>query len=216
MMGTLVVFLSAMLPGLIVSLQVIVGVVLIGIPLGLLLAIGLINQSPMIRVIALIAVEICRGIPALVMLYIVYFGLPQFNVVLDSVPSACLGLGISMAGFVADVFRSGLLAVPNGQIEAAAAIGLSRGAAFWKVVLPQTVRIVTPPILGYVISFFQATSLAYAIAVPELMNKSYSVASDNFRFLEALTLAGVLYAVLCIPAARYVNQLSERDSKLGH
>jgi polar amino acid transport system permease protein len=214
-MDMLFAFLTAMLPGLLVSLQVIAGVVLIGLPLGLLFAVGLINENRGVQIIALIAVEICRGIPALVMLYIVYFGLPQFDVLLDSVPSACIGLGISMGGFVADVFRSGLLAVPNGQREAASAIGLSRGTAFWRVVLPQTVRIVTPPILGYVISFFQATSLAYAIAVPELMNKSYSVASNNFRFLEALALAGVLYAIICIPAARYVNWLSERESQTG-
>lgn len=204
-------FLGKTLPGLLVSLQVIVGVVTIGIPLGMLLALGLVNASRPIHGVALVAVEICRGIPALVMLYIVYFGLPQFDVILDAIPSACMALGISMGGFLADVFRAGFLAVPMGQREAASALGLSRPTAFFKVILPQTVRIVTPPVLGYVISYFQATALAYTIAVPELMSRAYSVASDNFRFLEALTLAGVLYAIICIPSALFVNRMSERE-----
>ncbi|MGK9286804.1 amino acid ABC transporter permease [Sinorhizobium meliloti] len=204
-------FLSKAVPGLLVSLQVTVGVVAIGIPLGLTLALGLINGSALLRTIALTAVEICRGIPALVMLYIVYFGLPQFDVVLDAIPSASLALGISMGGFLADVFRAGLLAVPAGQYEAASALGLSRPTSFFRVILPQTVRIVTPPVLGYVISYFQATALAYTIAVPELMSRSYSVASDNFRFLEALTMAGALYAIICIPCDRLVNRLSHRE-----
>uniref|UniRef100_UPI003F491F23 amino acid ABC transporter permease n=1 Tax=Ensifer adhaerens TaxID=106592 RepID=UPI003F491F23 len=210
-METLLYFLAKALPGLAVSLQVIVGIVAIGIPLGMTLALGLVNGSTVVRAVALVAVEICRGIPALVMLYIVYFGLPQFEVILNAVPSACIALGISMAGFQADVFRAGFLAVPLGQREAAAALGLSRPTAFVRVILPQTIRIVTPPVLGYVISYFQATALAYTIAVPELMSRSYSVAADNFRFLEALTLAGFLYAMICIPCDRLVNLLSNRE-----
>ncbi|MBX5212140.1 amino acid ABC transporter permease [Rhizobium sp. NZLR11] len=201
-------FLSKALPGLLVSLEVTIGVVAIGIPLGLTLALGLLNTSIPVRVFALVAVEICRGIPALVMLYIVYFGLPQFEVLVDAIPSASIALGISMGGFLADVFKAGLLAVPMGQREASVALGLSKPSAFVRVILPQTIRIVTPPVLGYVISYFQGTALAYTIAVPELMSRSYSVAADNFRFLEVLTMAGLLYAIICIPSARLVNRLS--------
>lgn len=215
-MEFVVLFLAKALPGLLVSLQVTIGVVTIGVTLGMTLALGMVNANKIVHVAALTTVEICRGIPALVMLYIVYFGLPQFEVIIDAIPSASVALGISMGGFLADVFRAGLLAVPLGQREAASALGLSRTTAFFRVILPQTVRIVTPPVLGYVISYFQATALAYTIAVPELMSRSYTVAADNFRFLEALTMAGILYALLCIPAAHFVNRLGvgeERKSK---
>ncbi|ACI59707.1 polar amino acid ABC transporter, inner membrane subunit (plasmid) [Rhizobium leguminosarum bv. trifolii WSM2304] len=210
-MELVLLFFAKAVPGLLVSLQVTIGVVAIGISLGLTLALGLVNNHAGIRTFALVAVEIFRGIPALVMLYIVYFGLPQFEVVMDAIPSASVALGISMGGFLADVFKAGILAIPLGQREAAAALGLSRSTAFTRVILPQTIRIVTPPVLGYVISYFQATALAYTIAVPELMSRSYTVAADNFRFLEVLTMAGFLYAVICIPSARWVNRLSNRD-----
>lgn len=206
-------FLPKMLPGLLISLQVTFGVVLLGIPLGVVLALGMLSESRVLRVGALAMVEVFRGIPSLVFLYIVYFGLPQFGVVLDAVPSACLALGLSMAGYLADVFRAALQAVPAGQREAAMAVGLNRRSAFFWVVVPQMTRIAAPPVLGYVISYFQATALAYAIAVPELMSKSYNVASSNFRFLEALTIAGVLYALICIPADRFVNRLSSDRKK---
>lgn len=212
-MSNILSWLGALLPGLLVSVELCVALVAVGIPLGLIFALGLTHRHRVVRIAALITVEGCRGIPSLVMLYVVYFGLPQLDLVLEAFPSATIAFGITLGGYLADVFRSGFDAVPQGQREAAAALGLGRVSAFFRVILPQASRIVAPPVLGYVISYFQATSLAFAISVPELMSRAYTVASANFRFLEVLLLAGALYAIICIPSERLVDRIgSGRDS----
>ncbi|WP_413875601.1 amino acid ABC transporter permease [Albidovulum sp.] len=213
-MNEILEWMGVLLPGLLVSLQLTAGLVAIGIPLGMVLALGLLSPSRILHLAALVVVEIARGIPALVLLYVVYFGLPQFNVVLDALPAAAIALGIGLGGFLADIFRAGLLAVPAGQREAAAALGLSGTTTFFRVILPQAARITTPPVLGYVISYFQATSLAFAVSVPELTSSAYQVASMNFRFLEVLSLAGVLYAAICITAQHLVDRRAGNDTSI--
>lgn len=210
-MENVLAWLPSLMSGLWVSIQLTGLLCAIGIPLGLVLALGLSARNRLLNALALVTVEFCRGIPSLVLLYLVYFGLPQFNLVLEALPSAAIAFGISMAGFLADIFHAGLKAVPPGQHEAAVALGLNARTRFFRVILPQAGRIVTPPVLGYVISYFQATSLAFAIAVPELMNRANSLASNNFRFLELFALAGVLYAIISIGGQLLVDRVGKSN-----
>jgi polar amino acid transport system permease protein len=197
-----------LLPGLGVSLQLTAALLAIGLPLGLLLALGLTRKGKIVRGLTLGVVEFARGLPALILLYLVYFGLPQLHMTLSAFLSAAVALGFSFAGYVSDVFRSGLESVPVGQREAASALGLTPATGFFRVILPQAVRIVVPPLLGWSISYFQATSLAFAIAVPELMSRAYVLATTNFEYLGVLSLAAVLYAVISIPLSYLVEHLS--------
>ncbi|MFJ4029927.1 amino acid ABC transporter permease [Paenarthrobacter sp. NPDC089989] len=197
-----------LLPGLALSLGLTASLLAVGLPLGLLFAIGLGQKSRILRGTAIAVVEFARGVPALILLYLVYFGFPEFGVIIDSFPAAAIALGFSFAGYVSEVFRSGLEAVGKGQHEAAAALGLSSWTAFSKVVLPQAVKIVIPPLLGWSISYFQATSLAFAIAVPELMSRAYVLATTNFAYLLILSLAALLYAIVSIPLANLAERLS--------
>lgn len=198
-----------LIPGLGLSLGLTAALLALGLPLGLVFAIGLSQKSRIIRVITIALVEFARGVPALILLYLVYFGFPEFNFIIDSFPAAALALGFSFAGYVSEVFRSGLEAVGKGQREAATALGLSTWTSFSRVILPQAVKIVIPPLLGWSISFFQATSLAFAIAVPELMSRAYVLATTNFAYLVILSLAAVLYAVVSIPLAHFAERLSQ-------
>lgn len=205
-----------LLPGLWLSLGLTASLLAVGLPLGLVFAIGLSQKSRIVRTVTIAAVEFARGVPALILLYLVYFGFPEFNFIIESFPSAALALGFSFAGYVSEVFRSGFQAVGAGQREAAAALGLSRWTSFSRVILPQAVKIVIPPLLGWSISFFQATSLAFAIAVPELMSRAYVLATTNFAYLVILSLAAVLYAVVSIPLAHLAERLSQgRSFKRG-
>jgi polar amino acid transport system permease protein len=198
-----------LIPGLGLSLGLTAALLAFGLPLGLIFAIGLSQKSRIIRVISIALVEFARGVPALILLYLVYFGFPEFNFIIDSFPAAALALGFSFAGYVSEVFRSGLEAVGKGQREAATALGLSPWTSFNKVILPQAVKIVIPPLLGWASSFFQATSLAFAIAVPELMSRAYVLATTNFAYLIILSLAAVLYALVSIPLAQFAERLSQ-------
>jgi polar amino acid transport system permease protein len=206
-------WLAAMLPALGVSLQLTVVFVVLGIPYAVLLAVGSLQRNPLLRWPAILLVECGRGVPALVVIYAVYFGLPQIGMTLDAFVSAGVALAISYGSYASGAFQAGLQAVPVGQHEAAAALGLTASATFFRVILPQAVRIVAPPLIGWTIVFFQATSLAYAVSVPELLSSAYAIAASNFKYLYALGLAAVLYAAICIPFSLLVDRLERRQAE---
>jgi polar amino acid transport system permease protein len=129
---------------------------------------------------------------------------------LDAFLSASIALGVSFAAYSCAAIRAGLDAVPNGQREAARALGLHAGDELFRVILPQAVRMVTPPLLGWAIIYFQATSLAFAIAVPELLSRAYTLAVQNFQYFTLLGLAAVIYAAVSIPASLFADYLANR------
>lgn len=208
-------WIGELLRGLLRSVELTAAVVAIGLPLGLLLAVAISAGPAPVRWLAITVVEVARGIPALVVLYLVYFGLPQLRLTLDAFAAASLALGFTMAGYTTEIFRAGINAVPHGQREAARAVGLRRGAELRHVVLPQAVRIVIPPILGYVVLFFQATSLAFAIAIPELISRAYTIGSSTFEYLSVLILAALLYAAVAIPASQLIELLERRRDRVA-
>lgn len=199
--------------GLFESVKLTLGVVIVGLPLGLALAVAISSGPRPLRWLAIAVVEVARGIPALVVLYLVYFGLPQVQLTLEAFVAASIALGFTMAGYTAEIFRAGITAVPAGQREAARAVGLHRRHELLHVVLPQAVRIVVPPILGYVVLFFQATSLAFAIAIPELLSRAYTIGSTTFQYLNVLVLAALLYAAVAIPTSQFIDFLERRRER---
>jgi polar amino acid transport system permease protein len=202
-----------LLGGLFTSVKLTLAILAVGLPLGLLLALGVSSRSRSVRWPAIVVVEIARGVPALVLIYLVYFGLPQADLTLSAFAAGTAALGFTLAGYSSEIFRAGIASVPAGQREAARAIGLTRRKELRLVVLPQALRIAVPPILGYAILFFQATSLCFAIAVPELLSRAYTIGSSTFRYLSVLLLAGLMFAAVCIPASQFVDFLERRRER---
>jgi len=207
-------WLPELLGGLWTSVQLTAAFLAVGLPLGLGLAVALSAGSRPVRWAAMVLVETGRAIPVLVLLYLVYFGLPEVDLRLGAFASATAAIGFSFAAYTSEVFKAGIAAVPRGQREAARAVGLTRRQELRLVVLPQAVRIVIPPILGWAVIFFQATSLAFAIAVPELLSRSYTIGASTFRFLSVLLLAALLYAAVAIPASLAIDALDRRRGAL--
>jgi polar amino acid transport system permease protein len=205
--------LPVLLGGLGASLTLTLLSLLFGLPLSLVLALLASSRRAAIRLPAIGLVELGRGIPALVMLQLVYFGLPQIRVSLESFVAATVSLAYVAGAYMSEIVRGGLGAVPAGQREAARASGLSRLDELRFVVLPQALRIALPPLLGFAILIFQATSLAFTIAVPELLSKAYALGSATFHQLEVLSLAGIVYAAVVIPASMGVRALERRMSR---
>lgn len=186
------------LPGLWLSIVITAGSLIIGLPVAVILALGTLFGPRLISWTCVVAVEIGRGIPGLVLIYLVYFGLPQAGLTLDAVPSAILALGIMTAGYTTEMFVSGFRAVPTGQWESSRSLGLTYVKMVRLVILPQAVRIVIPPLIGWCIMLFQATSLAYAISVPELMSKAYNFAAITFEYGLAFLIAGAMYLIITL------------------
>lgn len=201
-----------LLPGLWVTVRLTIVALVVGLPIGVLLAALSSSQTRWVRWPVIVIVEIGRGIPGLVVLYLVYRGLPQTGLVLSSFISAAIGLAFSTAAYTSEIIRAGIAAVPAGQREAARALSLSRSQEFRLVVLPQALRTVIPPLIGFSIILYQGTSLAYAISVPELLSRAYNAASITFQFTAALTLAGAMYAVVSLTATALAGSRSRTQS----
>jgi polar amino acid transport system permease protein len=205
-------WLPTLLEGFVLSLKVASLSLVIGIPLGLVLALGVQSRGRIINGLALLLVEIGRGTPALVLLQFAYFGLPSAGLTLTSYSSAVLGLACCTGAYTSEIIRGGLESVPTGQKEAADAIGLSRLDSLRFVILPQGLMVALPPLLGFSITILQATSLCFTISLPELISRAYAIGSTTFLYLPALVLASAIYAAVCIPATIAVQVLERRLS----
>jgi polar amino acid transport system permease protein len=191
-------FLPEFLPGLWVSVKLTLASLAVGLPFGVVLGVATSSKARVVRMLTVTVVEIGRGAPGLIVLYLVYYGLPQAGLNLTGFVAAVVGLGFSTAAYSAEIFRAGIAAVPRGQVEAAAALGIGSTRTFRLVVLPQALRLIVPSLVGFSILVFQATSLAFAIAVPELLSRAYNTASITYQFTASLTLAGLLYAAVSL------------------
>jgi polar amino acid transport system permease protein len=203
-------WLPSLLDGLGLSVAVTAVSLALGIPLGLILALSVQSKTAAWRTFALFVVEIGRGAPALILLQFAYFGLPNAGLALSSFVAASLALAWCTGAYTSEIIRAGLEAVPYGQKEAATAIGLTRWDALRYVIVPQGLRVSAPPLFGFSILMLQASSLCFAIALPELVSQAYIIGSNTFRYMSILLLAGLLYAVICIPATITVSALERR------
>jgi polar amino acid transport system permease protein len=206
-------FFPEFLPGLWVTLELTVASLALGFPLGAALAVAVSSSRRAIRWPSIALVELGRGTPGLIVLYLVYYGLPQAGLTLPNFLAATVALAISTAAYSSEIFRAGLLAVPAGQREASKALGLRPLKEFRLVVLPQALKFVIPPLIGFAIILYQATSLAFAISTPELLSRAYNAASITFQFTAALTLAGGMYAVISLLAIALVRAPSRHGQQ---
>ncbi|WP_270889306.1 amino acid ABC transporter permease [Pedococcus sp. 5OH_020] len=199
-----------LLPGLGVALLLTVISCGIGYPLGFLLALMTEARSKPLKWTALVLVEVGRGIPILVLLFVVYQGLPSVGILFDALPSACIAFVWSAAAYSAEMIRVSIGTVPRGQSDASYALSMSRFDTYRYIVLPQAARISIPPLVSLTITMFHATSLASVITVSELMHIAYQQGAIYFNYMTVFTAAAVIYLVITVPAAIFADRLSKR------
>jgi polar amino acid transport system permease protein len=205
--------LPELLRGLGVALQLTGLALVLGFPGGLLTALLVSRRNWLAKLVGLVIVEVGRGLPLLVLLYLVYQGLPQIHLSLTNFLSAVAAFAWSTAAYSSEMFRSSLNALPNGQREAALASGMGQVDTFRFVLLPQALRIAIPPLLNLAVQIFQATALAYVITVPEIMQHAYFLGTVSFLYLNVFLLAGVLYAAVTLPSSALIAVLERRLSR---
>lgn len=199
--------------GLIISLAVTCTGFTLAFLLGLLLEYLRTRASSAIRATAATYVVIARGVPILVILYLIYFGLPGTGIVLSAFAAGSLGLAIVYGAYLSEVFRAGLGAIPRGQREAALAAGLTPAQAFRLVLLPQAIRHMLAPLLVNLVSLLKDSSICALIAVPELTLTSRAIMSESFLPLHVFALTAVLYFALAWPASLAVRMIEKHLSR---
>jgi His/Glu/Gln/Arg/opine family amino acid ABC transporter permease subunit len=137
-----------------------------------------------------------RAMPTLSLLFLAYYGLPQLGIYLDPVPAAIGGLTVSAAGYNMEYIRAGLRAVPHTQYEASRALGIPFVTALRRLILPQAMRIILPPLTSNLTLVLKGSSLASLVAVSELTGEGMALISYTYRPIEILTVVAAIYLVL--------------------
>jgi His/Glu/Gln/Arg/opine family amino acid ABC transporter permease subunit len=199
-----------LLRGALMTVQITAGSLLVAIVLGLIMAVIRTSRIPIVRVLTNIYVEIFRDIPALSILFILYFGLAYGGLKMEPVPAAILGLGLIGGAILTEVFRSGFEALHHGQREAALAVGMTPVMAMRYIILPQAIRITLPPVGNYAIGLLKDTAIVSAIAAPEIMFYARNLVTSTFETTLVYSLVAILYFCLSFPLARIVSRLEAR------
>jgi polar amino acid transport system substrate-binding protein len=163
-----------------------------------------------VRWLAKAYVEVIRGTPLLIQLFLIYYGLPEIGIRLNAFCAAVLGLGLNYAASEAENYRAGIQAVARGQTEAAQALGMSRGQALRHVVLPQAVRIVIPPVTNDFIAMFKDSSLVSVITMVELTKVYGMLAMTTYDYIGLGLMTAGIYFALSYPASILAGRLEER------
>lgn len=170
--------------------------VLTGSVLGLVLALARLSLCRLVQSLASFYVWVFRGTPLLMQLFFIYYGLPQFGLRLDPFPSAVIGLSLNAAAYIAEITRGAIQSIDKGQMEAALALGMSRGQAMRRIILPQAYRRLLPPMANEFIALLKDSSLVSTIQMVDLMRTAKLVESATFRPFEIYFLAGLCYLLL--------------------
>ena len=182
---------------------------------GLLFALLRTSRNSLLRGLATVYIEIARGLPIVVVLYIVYFVPPQLFPGLDwswftDFTGAALGLALHGGAILAEVFRSGIEALHRGQREAALSLGMTPAQSMAYIIMPQAMRIVLPPVANYAIGLLKDTSLCSLIGVNELMNDAKSIAFADYQPMAVFVLVAAIYFVMSYPLSLVVRLLERR------
>ena len=201
-------FNQLVLQGVVLTLELTVAAMAIGITLGVVLAVMRLSPNPVMSTISWLYIWFFRGTPLLVQIffwfniaivlpYVGIPGIPQWsistNVLIPAIVAAILGLGLNEAAYMAEIVRAGIISIEHGQTEAAQALGMTRLQVMRRIILPQAMRVIIPPTGNETISMLKTTSLAFVASVEELFTRSHEIASSNFRVVELLFVASIWY-----------------------
>jgi polar amino acid transport system permease protein len=205
-------FIPILFEGAKLTILVTIGSLVLSTLLGMVWALMRVSKYPALVWFSSAMINILRGIPIIVLLFYIYFVMPDVGVSFSALHAAIIGLGLAYSAYQAENFRAGIEAVDRGQIEAAMAMGMSWTMTMRRVILPQAVKIILPPYGNIMIMMLKDSSQASTITVAELALQGKLIASSNFKNATVFTLVAVLYLVMCIPLILLVRHLEKRNA----
>ena len=206
-------FFPILMNGVALTIVVTIGSLLLSTVLGLIWAMMRVSGIRVLSMISASLINVIRGIPIIVLLFYLYFVMPDLGVTLSALQAAILGLGIAYSAYQAENFRAGIEAIDKGQIEAAQSIGMGWWLTMRRVVLPQAVRIVLPPYGNVMIMMLKDSSQASTITVAELALQGKLIASSTFKNTSVFTMVALMYLTMSIPLILLVRHFEKRAGK---
>jgi polar amino acid transport system permease protein len=222
-MDALVLYLQRVTPdflqGIVTTLYLTAVALSLGLILGLPTSLARVYGPRWLRNLAIAYIEVFRGTPLLVQLFVVYYGLPEIGalfglqgvgITLERLPAAFLTLGLNSGAYQAEYFRGALQAVGSGQMTAARALGMTKGQSILHIILPQALRLALPAWSNEAISMIKYTAVVFLIAVPDIMGKAKILAGRYFNPIEIYITVALIYLVLVAIASWLVHGLERR------
>lgn len=183
---------------------------ILGLSFGALGAAARLSRFASLRFVGAAYVSFFRGTPALIQLFILYFGGPQIGIQLDAFEAGVIGLGINAGAYMTETIRGAIISIDKGQREAARTLGLSQWQAMYKVILPQAARLMVRPLGVNLNMLIKATALVAAISVVELTYTAQRYIGSTYKPFEMFMLAGILYMIIIYATGRGVAWLDRK------
>lgn len=184
---------------------------LLGCLLGMLIGIGRLNpKRRLVYGICTAYVTLIRGTPLLVQLFILFYGLPQFGVLLPAYVCGIMGLGVYSGAYVSEIVRGAIQSVERGQMEAARSIGMSSGQAMRLIIIPQAIVRMIPPLGNEFIALIKNSSLVSLLTIDDLMHEGQKTISVSYRSVEVYLVIAVIYLVMTLCTAQLLTRLEHR------
>jgi polar amino acid transport system permease protein/cystine transport system permease protein len=203
-------FLTTLLGGLPETVSVAIGALAFALVFGLIIALLRISHWRILRILAIAYTEFFRGTPALVQLFVIYFGFPDVGFQPSPFQAAIIGLGLNGSAYLSEIYRAGIESIHRGQMEAALSLGMTPLRAMQYIVLPQALRTMLPPITNFAIVLLKDTAIVFAVGVVEIMALARNLVTETLQSAAVYLIAGALYLCMTIPMARFAARLERQ------
>lgn len=192
LINEIIAFIPQALEGLKVTIEIFAITLIFSIPLGVIIALGRISKISILKSITGAYVLIFRGTPLLLQILFIFFGLPLLNISIPRFPAAILAMVLNYGAYFAEIFRAGILSIDRGQFEGAEVLGLSKKDTFFRIIMPQALKRIFPPVASEVVTLVKDTALIYAVGLDELL-KVAKIASNRLSSIMPFVVVAVIY-----------------------
>lgn len=203
-------FVPILMQGAVMTIIVTLGCLVISTVLGLVLALMKMSQYPALVRVVSVLINIVRGLPMIVLLFYIYFVLPDAGIQVSALEASIIGLGFGYSTYVAEIIRSGIELVDPGQFEAAHSIGMGRVKTMVRVILPQAIKVALPPYANTLVMMLKDSSLASTITVAEMTRQGQLIAASTFQNMTVYTLVALGYLAMSLPLMSMTRWLEKR------
>ena len=210
-MDYVVSLLPSLTEGLVSTLKIFIVTLVLSIPLGIVIALGRLSKVKIISVITEGYIWLMRGTPLLLQIVFVFFGLPLIGISFDRFPAAIIAFVLNYAAYYGEIFRAGIQSIDKGQYEASEVLGMSNSQTFFRIIFPQMIKRVLPPVANEVITLVKDTALVYVVGLDELL-KVAKTASNRDASLVPLVVVAVFYLLLTAILTKVFQVLEKKYS----
>ena len=209
LINEIIAFIPQVLEGLKVTIEIFIITLILSIPLGCIIALGRISKVKILNSITEVYVLILRGTPLLLQILFIFFGLPLINISIPRFPAAILAMVLNYGAYFGEIFRAGIISIDKGQFEGAEVLGLSKKDTFFRIIMPQALKRIFPPVANEIVTLVKDTALVYVVGLDEVL-KVAKIASNRLSSIMPFVVIGVVYLLFNSLITKVLESIEKR------